>query len=309
MWSFPYLNETQDLTDAVRQTADGSFVPLTDGVCHYELFSPAPAGDASSSLQGKEPGVRTIVLIHGFSVPYFIWDPTFAFLCQSGFRVLRYDLFGRGLSDRPRVRYGLNLYIRQLRDLLDALDLRGPVTLAGLSMGGPISLGFTEQHPTRVERNILIDPAGAKAIQLPLELQLAKIPWLSDLVFGLIGDETLLKGIASDFYDPSLVEEFIDRYRPQMKIKGFKRAILSTLRSGMLDDFSRIYRRVGQLGKPTLLFWGRNDTTVPFAHSDLARAFLPQAEFHVIEGVGHIPHYEKAAEFNPLLLQFLNSGS
>jgi pimeloyl-ACP methyl ester carboxylesterase len=300
--TFPYLNETENLTDAVRARAGGSFIRLSDGVCHYEITQHATR-------------TTPVVLIHGFSVPYFIWDPTFAFLAseprflgETGvLRVLRFDLFGRGYSDRPRLRYDIHLFVRQLRDLLDALDLREPVTLVGLSMGGPVSAAFLEKYPERVAKHILVDPAGAKPIELSFMLKLAKIPILSDLALGLAGDESLLKGIASDFYDPALVEQFIDRYRPQMRIKGFKRAILSTLRNNMLGDFSETYRRVGQLKKPTLLLWGRNDTTVPFAHSDLLRALLPHAEFHVIENVGHIPHYEKPGEVNPILLRFLNS--
>ena len=58
--------ETLSLTDEVRQTAPGSFLRLPDGVVHYELASPPPT----------RTDVRTVVLVHGFSVPYYIWDPT-----------------------------------------------------------------------------------------------------------------------------------------------------------------------------------------------------------------------------------------
>ena len=64
------------------------------------------------------------MLIHGFSVPYFIFDPTFNFLTKAGWRVLRYDLFGRGFSDRPHVRYNIDLFVRQLKELLDALNIK-----------------------------------------------------------------------------------------------------------------------------------------------------------------------------------------
>ena len=100
-WSFPYLGETEELNEATRASAPGSFVQLSDGCTHYELGnSLLPAGAPFGDNKGK--GVRApVVLVHGFSVPYFIWDPTFEFLTKSGFRVLRYDLFGRGYSDRP----------------------------------------------------------------------------------------------------------------------------------------------------------------------------------------------------------------
>lgn len=299
--SFPYFSETEELTDSARAHAGGSFVQLSDGVCHYELHFPLP-----KSGEGK--GARAIVvLIHGFSVPSFIWDPTFDFLRGSGFRVLRYDLFGRGLSDRPRVRYDIRLFTRQLKDLLDALDLREPVHLAGLSLGGPISAAFADQFPERVKTHILVDPAGARPVQLPAALKLLKVRGLGELGLGLLGNDSFASQIASDFYDPILVKHFIERYKPQMRIKGFRRAILSTIRSGMLESFHETYRRVGQLRKPTLLFWGRDDTTIPFADSGFIRAAIPHAEFHVIENCGHIPHYEKPETVNPILHQFLTT--
>ncbi|MBV6394834.1 MAG: 2-hydroxy-6-oxononadienedioate/2-hydroxy-6-oxononatrienedioate hydrolase [Anaerolineales bacterium] len=294
--SFPYLSETEDLTDAIRSKADGSFIRLADGMCHYEL-SPLP----STGNDAK----ATVVLVHGFSVPCFIWDPTFDFLVRSGFRVLRYDLFGRGYSDRPRTNYGVELYLRQLCGLLDALDLRQPIHLAGLSMGGVVSVAFTERFPERVSKLILVDPAGAKPIARTPLLKLIQTPILGELTLGLGGDNFLLNSMAADFFDPDLIQHFIGRYKPQMKIKGFKRALLSTIRNNLLGDFSETYRRVGTLNTPTLLFWGRNDATVPFAHSALVTEFIPRAELHVIENTGHIPHYEAPGEVNPLLLEFI----
>lgn len=297
---FPFVNETEDLTDAVRNNAGGSFIRLSDGICHFEFGGlDMPLRDYSTT--------DVIVLIHGFSVPYFIWDPTFEFLVRSGFRVLRYDLFGRGFSDRPRVRYDIHLFVRQLKDLLDALGIKEPVHLAGLSMGGPISAAFMDKFPERVKSHILVDPAGAKPIPLSWTLKAAKLPIVAELVLGLFGGESLVKGIASDFFSHGLIKQFQNNYRIQMRYKGFIRAILSTIRNGMLDSFYETYQRVGKLKKPTLLFWGRNDTTVPFEDSRAILSAISHAEFHPVENCGHIPHYEKPAEFNPILLKFLNS--
>lgn len=290
---FP-LFETKLLNDEARKTAGGSFIPLTDGVTHYELSNPDSG--------------QTVILVHGFSVPYFIFDPTFDFLTQSGFRTLRYDLFGRGFSDRPRAHYDIDLFVRQLLDLLDALRFTRPVNLIGLSMGGPITATFTARHPQRVRSLTLIDPAGARAISLTPTLKAMKLPGIAEAIFGLVGSESLLKSAAKDFFDPELVGHFIERYKVQMQYKGFKRAILSSIRNNMLGSFIESYKSVGKMDKPVLLVWGRNDTTVPFVHSDDLRAAVSQAEFHVIENCGHIPHYEKPEEFNPILLEFLRSN-
>jgi pimeloyl-ACP methyl ester carboxylesterase len=100
---------------------------------------------------------------------------------------------------------------------------------------------------------------------------------------------------------------FIDKYKVQMQYKGFKRAILSSVRNNMLGSFIESYKNVGGLNIPVQLIWGRNDMTVPFEHSKYLLAAIPQADFHVIEDCGHIPHYEKPDEFNPLLIKFLKN--
>ncbi len=284
--------ENQELNEATRAGIPGAFIRLPLGVTHYELGGPEKA--------------PTVVLVHGFSVPYYIWDPTFRALSEAGLRVLRYDLFGRGYSDRPRVKYDLDLFVRQLHDLLEALEIDEPVDLIGLSMGGPITAGFIQRYPQRVRRVVWIDPAGARPIGLSRLLKVATLPGIGELALALFGRESLVKGIASDFFDPALVAEFQERYRVQMQFKGFRAAILSTVRSGMLGSFMEVYREVGNLGKPTLLIWGKNDTTVPLDHSRDLLAAVPHAEFHLIEACGHIPHYERPQEVNPLLLRFLD---
>ena len=144
---FPYLGETKELNESTRKEADGSFITLTDGVTHYELGGP-------------ENG-KPVVLVHGFSVPYFIFDTTFEFLVNSGFRVLRYDLFGRGFSDRPHVNYNIHLFVRQLKDLLDALEFKQ--SKPGRAFHGRTDHNsFISQYPDYVSKHVLIDPIRRK---------------------------------------------------------------------------------------------------------------------------------------------------
>jgi pimeloyl-ACP methyl ester carboxylesterase len=243
--------------------------------------------------------------VHGFSTPYFIFDTTFEFLANSGFRVLRYDLIGRGYSDRPRVDYNIHLFVRQLKDLLDELEFK-QVNLVGLSMGGPITTSFISENPEFVSRHVLIDPAGAEQVPLPWMLNALKLPIVGELALGLFGNASMLKGIASDMVDPETVEHFQNQFKIQMQYMGFKYAILSTMRNGMLDSFYETYVCVGIFHKPTLLFWGVDDATVPFESSKLILKAMPHAEFHAIKNRGHIPHYEKPEIVNPILREFLS---
>jgi pimeloyl-ACP methyl ester carboxylesterase len=133
------------------------------------------------------------------------------------------------------------------------------------------------------------------------------MPGVGEALLSLSGSTYLVKSMADDFFDKKRFEQFQQRYRIQMQFKGFRRAILSTLRNRMLESFIEEYRHVGRLGTPTLLLWGRNDTTVPLWHSDDLRTAVPQAEFHVVDDCSHLPHYEKPEETNALLEKFLRS--
>src|SRR5215831_15233045 len=84
---FLYANpEQRELNTETRVHMSGQFAKLSDGYTHYELGGPSDG--------------RVVVLAAGFSVPYYIWDPTFDALTRAGFRVLRYDYYGRGYSVR-----------------------------------------------------------------------------------------------------------------------------------------------------------------------------------------------------------------
>jgi pimeloyl-ACP methyl ester carboxylesterase len=289
--SFPFFDETKELNEVTRGEAAGSFIALPDGITHYELGGPKDG--------------KPIVLAHGFSVPLFIFDPLFEFLTNSGFRVLRYDLLGRGYSDKPHTRYDIHLFVKQLKDLLDALGMTD-ITLLGLSMGGPVTTSFIDKHPRYVRKHILIDPSGAKGVELTQLLKMTRQPILGELLIALFGSKSMIKAIASDFFDPKLVAIFQAKYKTQMEYKGFKQAILSTMRNRMLDSFLETYIKVGALKKPTLIFWGMDDKTTPYKDHTLILQALPHAEFHAIENCGHIPHYEKPEIFNPILLEFLS---
>src|SRR5205814_6966801 len=100
------------------------------------------------------------------------WDSTAAALGANGFRVLRYNYYGRGFSDRPALRYDLAMYDRQLTELLDTLGIHEPIDVAGLSMGGAIAVNFATRHPELVRTLTLVDPDIGTMKETPLPLRL-----------------------------------------------------------------------------------------------------------------------------------------
>jgi pimeloyl-ACP methyl ester carboxylesterase len=282
------------LDEEARRTAGGEFVELSEGTTHYEIAGP-------------EDG-KPVVLVHGFSVPAFIWDPTFKALTDAGFRVVRYDLFGRGYSDRPRGRYDLVRFDRQLVELVAALHLGPAVDVVGLSMGGGIAVDTADRHPELVRKLALIDPAGMMT-QMPRAFRVLGIPLVGELLMVTVGKRVLVSGLQDDFYKPGRMAALMDRYRDQymvqMRYPGFLRALLSTIRYGPLDTLADAYARVGAQERRVLLIWGREDTTVPFALSEKMVSLMPNVDFHPIDDAGHVPHLEHPEQVNPLLIDFL----
>ncbi|MBX3003377.1 MAG: alpha/beta fold hydrolase [Anaerolineales bacterium] len=288
------FGEPRRLDRAARTGLSGTLAQLSDGKTYYELAG-SPKG-------------QPVVLIHGFSMPSFIWDPTFTALAAAGYRVLRYDLYGRGWSDRPHRRYDKALFVRQLAELLDVLKLPH-ASLVSLSMGGVIAAEFAFRFPKRVRRLSFVDPAGFD-LGLPAAVKAVFWPGVGELLLGVLGrmgQQTLLESMLADFYQPSpaVIASFKQRYLEQMQYAGFKRALLSSLRSGMLDEDLALYRRLGELAMPVQLIWGELDDTVPFRHAQTFMQLVPRAEFHPIPHAKHIPHFDRPELVNPLLIEFL----
>lgn len=283
-WKNP---ERDTLDAAARSSATGKFIVSSNGTTHYEIAGPDTG--------------RVVVLVHGFSVPSYIWDSTFTALRAAGIRTIRYDLFGRGWSDRPDVAYDGALYDAQLNELLDSLRVMQPVDLVGLSFGGFVTAHYAASHAARVHTLILFDPA-ASAPTIPA---LLKTPIIGPFIWQTTQVPGMAENQASDFLHPEHFPTWADRYRPQMRYKGFGRALLRTVNTMSHTNFDSLYAGAGRTGVPALLVWGKQDRTVPIALSDVVRRNIPQIEFFPVDSAGHLPHIEQAALVNAKLLAFL----
>jgi len=284
------ISKKTSLTEEARKAAIGQFIELSKGIIHYELTGPQYG--------------ETVVLIHGFTTPSFVWDYNVDALKNAGFRVLRYDHYGRGFSDRPKIKYDRDLYDQELIELLQKLNIKLPVNIVGLSMGGAISVVFADRHPEMVSTVSLIAPAGFPAEQ-SFAIKLAKAPIIGDYIMAVMGDRVVLSGVKKAFVQPDKLPEYENRFKVQMQYKGFTESLLSTLRYMHMDQLEDSYERLGKQNKPVLLIWGRKDQILPFSHSAKVKSAIPNIEFYAIENGGHTVNYEDPEIVNPILVKFL----
>ena len=274
--------ETKSMNETARKNIGGQFIKLTGGITHYQS-------------DGADTG-KTIILVHGFSVPYYIWDGTYDSLAKEGFHVIRYDAFGRGFSDRPNVVYDHTLYRTQLFDLITSLKLQTPVSLAGVSFGGAVVADFAVHYPQLIDKIILLDPVYAFGNMDDPEI-------IANYKMA-INHEKQATGQLEDFKYPERFPAWVDKYKVQMKYKGFRHALISTRNNYSKDTIISNYQILGSLRKKILLIWGREDETVPFQYSDSLRKILT-ADFFPVDDVRHLPYLEKPALVNQKIISFL----
>jgi pimeloyl-ACP methyl ester carboxylesterase len=224
---------------------------------------------------------------------------------EAGFRVLRFDLFGRGYSDRPNLRNDPAFFNRQIKELLDALQVEVPVHLMGIASGGLTSVLYTAQYPNDVSSLTLICTEGFGATPSIVRL-LRTMPVVSDYIVDISGDKLILGRLNNYSQDPAIVNDLRNRFRPSIHIKGFKRSFLSLLRNMPIWSAGPVYTRVEQLRILTLIVWGNQDHITPVAMAKPVHEAMPHAELRVLES-GHLPQYEHPKVFTPILLDFLRS--
>jgi pimeloyl-ACP methyl ester carboxylesterase len=281
--------ERKALTSQSRELASGKFIELKEGWVHYHL-------------EGNPEG-ELVVLVHGFSVPDYVWETTFDSLVKAGYQVLSYDLYGRGYSDRPNINYDLDLFVTQLDSLLVGLALDQEMHLVGLSMGGPITAKYTNQHPDLVQSLTLIAPEVAVVKRgeiFPLNL-----PGLGEYLMATVMEPIVLPNLQeADFYHPERFPGWEERYRDQLQYHGTGSALLSTIRNLVNLDPGEEYSQVGGTDLPVLVIWGEKDQTITREQIQLLESYLPNLDLIEVPEAGHLPHLESPELVHQALVNF-----
>lgn len=114
------------------------------------------ANGASLRYDLSGSGSETVVLMHEAGGCLESYEEALPALTRSH-RVLRYDQRGFGFSEKAR-ELTFDGVVADLAGLLDALNLSGPIHLAGCAMGADFSVGFASTHPGRVAKLLLASP-------------------------------------------------------------------------------------------------------------------------------------------------------
>ncbi|HPS59101.1 MAG TPA: alpha/beta hydrolase [Spirochaetota bacterium] len=287
--AFVLNTEYAEIEIVGSENLTGRFLSLSGGRTYFEID-----GDETNPV---------VLLVHGFSVPSYMWDKTFSPLAESGFRVIRYDMYGRGLSDRPRTAYNSRLFVRQIYELLKEAGVNGKISIVGTSMGGAVAAAFARAYPHIVESIVLIDPVHEQ-----VKIGIRRIPFIGRLVEYSFYHPGYSELQLQDFYEPDKFPDWPDRYREQMIYNGFRHAIFSTLRNFLNHDPGPYYLSIKENKIPALLIWGNEDKTLSL-HGIAKLDSLISPEIFVVYKAGHLPHYERPEIVNPVIIHFLRRNT
>ena len=285
---YEYILKDDNFKSNFKLKNDQNFVDLEEGFTFY---------NAVNQNSQKTP----VVLIHGFSVPSYIWSPTYKMLKEKGFYVISPDLFGRGNSKNIYGDYTDELFANQVLQLLNHLEI-DKADFVGLSNGGRVISKIADIKPEIINDLIYVASSSFmnKTKALVTDVSEKEVREFIDNNFP-----TIAKGQLLDFKYPEKFVGWDDKYEELLKYKGFARALISTTKNHYNMDI--IHSRINYNSIPVFTIWGDSDSVVVYDKFSkrLDSLFPNRKEYFILES-GHLPHMENEMEFNKVLLSILN---
>jgi len=249
--------------------------------------------DTSGPKENK-PDNKSILLLHGLGGSLERWSKIIPFF-SNHYRLIMPDIVGFGYSDKPHVEYSVDFFIKFIENFLQALNIDN-LYVIGSSFGGLLALEFAIKFPKKVDKLVLLSPAGMMnrvTSTLNLYISAALYPTFYNVATAYY----------EMVYDPRTVTEAsIKDFINRMSLNNSKYAFMSTLIS--LKNNPDLKDRL-KINIPTLLIWGKEDQLMPLKY---AKDFkIPNSKLVIFNNCGHYPHVEKVEEFNKIVFQFLNN--
>lgn len=272
-----------------RRGAPGQFLQLSNGIVHYQWHGP-------------ENG-PVLVMIHGLTTPSFVWRNQLSALTGAGHRLLVFDHFGRGFSDRPYATYDMAFYVREIDELLEKLAVPAGFNLLGYSMGGGIAAHYAALRRDRINRLILLAPAG---LLTSGPNWIARWPVIGDLAMFLFGGWSLRRGSKRTATTEGVDADMIALQCRETRFAGFGAAVLSSLRNVIYMDQTDTHRTLLDRGLPVLALFGTADDVIPIDCAMRLRTINRSAQIVEINGAGHSLVTTHAKQVNRAVLEFLH---
>lgn len=260
-----------------------AFVDVGDARIHHQVTGPR-SGDP-------------VVLIMGLGWDMSGWDPMLPYL--EGYRVLRLDNRGAGLSDAPDKPYSIPQMAADTVKVMDAAGMSA-AHVYGASLGSMIAQEVALSHPDRV-RSLILGCPSPGVISVPgspgiVRVMLTRNQYTPEEAFRRAAPYLFHRALQQS---PELVEKALQR-RLAMPVNpvGFRRQLQATMRWSSLG-------RLPRLRLATLVIHGDHDRLIPDINGRLIAWLIPGARFHSIKGAGHVYSADAPGEAATVVVSFI----
>jgi pimeloyl-ACP methyl ester carboxylesterase len=252
-----------------------------------------------------------VLFIHGLGGSWPNWLEQLPVL-GAGRRAIALDLPGFGASPMPAASISIPHYAEIVAGVMDALEIPS-AAIVGNSMGGEISAELAITDPDRVQRLVLVSPAGVSTASVAKRLPAIRRAHPAVHAFtqwmGANADQVVrrpraraaaLRAVAAQ--PQNIAPEFAAEQLRGMGKPGFLPAL-----EAIAAHSQTLRERLPAIGCPTLVVWGDKDPVVPVRDAEVFAGQIPGARKVVWEQTGHVAMFERADEFNALLESFLSA--
>jgi len=286
----------------------------TAGNDHYFLWQLDKGLEARIRYQEygrEEAGTTPILFLHGYGAMIEHWElniPEFA----AGNHIYAMDLIGFGRSDKPNVRYSLELFATQIEAFLQLKQL-DRVVIVGHSMGAASAVWYAHHRPEKVEALVLANPSGLFGDTMDgmnsVFFGLVGSPLIGEVLFTAFANPMgVSQSLAPTYYNQSKVNlRLITQFSRPLQDRGALHSYLSPSRRPAdfrLDGLEKPSRYTGK----AFLVWGAEDTALP-PHKIIPefQELLPQAGAWIIPKAGHCIHHDADEAFNRRIATILET--
>jgi pimeloyl-ACP methyl ester carboxylesterase len=267
---------------------------------------------AQLSYTDHGEGKEVLLFIHGLTDSHETWWENILFFSKY-YRCIAINLPGHGSSKANGFSYDLESYVQKVKNLIEYLQL-DRVVLVGHSMGGQISIQYTDKYPQEVSRLILSAPAGLEEFSNDDRKKLLSLLMGSGQGSGGVNPFAGIRNYFFDVENPLIVKARKNLEKTVSVTLANPAQVIAKSIKGMLEHpVSDVLPRIKI---PVCIFFGTEDNLIPnrFLHPELSTAsvakdaasLIKDVELHLLESCGHMPHLEKHTQFNLQAYKFLN---
>lgn len=226
------------------------------------------------------------------------------------FHVVAFDYVGHGLSDKKLDTYNPDVFSEQLRELMDAMEVR-QAHLSGESLGGWVSGIFAAKYPERVKRLMLNTAAGIPVVSARGREDMANFMALNQANVDRVPNRDTVTARMQWLLHPAnhhlLQAELID-LRLSIYLAPDTRRVAPMINS-IITHHDEYLIPLAAIRAETLFLWTADN---PIHDLDAARAAcaqIPGSQLYVVHSnAAHWPQYEAPDEFNTVAASFFATG-